>query len=166
MLSLSFSSFWLRWVINYVWYHFVKIIIHVIIPIIVSKSRRCFTSFLRCFIFLSMVMFWRDGDAISLFIHFNERCRYNAVHCDTTFHAALCWLNQNLMQSLNSQNTLPYFTDELWGVYCKDFGEKLPCCNGTTMYFLLTYLGRDKWPPFSRRHFQMHFLEWKCVNFD
>ena len=23
-----------------------------------------------------------------------------------------------------------------------------------------------KWPPFSRRHFQMGFLEWKCMNFD
>ena len=23
-----------------------------------------------------------------------------------------------------------------------------------------------KWPPFSRRHFQMDFLEWKCMNFD
>ena len=22
------------------------------------------------------------------------------------------------------------------------------------------------WPPFSERHFQMHFLEWKCMNFD
>ena len=22
-----------------------------------------------------------------------------------------------------------------------------------------------KWPPFSRQHFQMHFLEWKYVNF-
>ena len=21
-----------------------------------------------------------------------------------------------------------------------------------------------KWPPFTRGHFQMHFLEWKCVN--
>ena len=30
----------------------------------------------------------------------------------------------------------------------------------------LTDWGRDKWPPFSRRHFQMHFLEWKCINFD
>ena len=29
-------------------------------------------------------------------------------------------------------------------------------CNG----------GRDKWPTFTRRHFQIHFLEWKCVNFD
>ena len=23
-----------------------------------------------------------------------------------------------------------------------------------------------KWPPFSRRHFQTNFLEWKCTNFD
>ena len=23
-----------------------------------------------------------------------------------------------------------------------------------------------KWPQFSRWHFQMHFLEWKCINFD
>ena len=23
-----------------------------------------------------------------------------------------------------------------------------------------------KWPPFSRRHFQVHFLEWKYINFD
>ena len=23
-----------------------------------------------------------------------------------------------------------------------------------------------KWPPFSRRHFQTHFLEWNCMNFD
>ena len=23
-----------------------------------------------------------------------------------------------------------------------------------------------KWPPFRRRHIQMHFLEWKCVDFD
>ena len=30
----------------------------------------------------------------------------------------------------------------------------------------LTHWSRDKWPPFRRRHFQMHFLEWKCLNFD
>ena len=23
-----------------------------------------------------------------------------------------------------------------------------------------------KWPPFSKQHFQMYFLEWKCLNFD
>ena len=27
----------------------------------------------------------------------------------------------------------------------------------------LTHWSRDKWPPFSRWHFQMHFLEWKCM---
>ena len=32
--------------------------------------------------------------------------------------------------------------------------------------FPLTHWDQDKWPPFSRRHFQMHFLEWKCINSD
>ena len=30
----------------------------------------------------------------------------------------------------------------------------------------LTHWGRDKWTPFRRRHFQMHFLERKCLNSD
>ena len=30
----------------------------------------------------------------------------------------------------------------------------------------LTHWGRDKWTPFRRRNFQMHFLEWKCLNSD
>ena len=29
----------------------------------------------------------------------------------------------------------------------------------------LTHWGWDKWPPSTRRHFQMHFLEWKWINF-
>ena len=28
-----------------------------------------------------------------------------------------------------------------------------------------THWAETKWPPFSRRHFQMHFLGWKCMNF-
>ena len=31
---------------------------------------------------------------------------------------------------------------------------------------MITHWGRGKWPPFSRRYFQMRFLEWKCMNFD
>ena len=30
----------------------------------------------------------------------------------------------------------------------------------------LKHWGPDKWTPFRRRHFQMHFLEWKCLNSD
>ena len=33
-------------------------------------------------------------------------------------------------------------------------------------YRYINTLGPTKWPTFPRRHFQMHFLEWKCVNFD
>ena len=28
------------------------------------------------------------------------------------------------------------------------------------------YEAEIKWPPFIRGHFQMHFLEWNCMNFD
>ena len=30
----------------------------------------------------------------------------------------------------------------------------------------LTHSGRDKWTSFCRRHFQLHFPEWKCLNSD
>ena len=30
----------------------------------------------------------------------------------------------------------------------------------------LTHWGREKWPTFPRRHFQMYFLHWKCLNSD
>ena len=46
--------------------------------------------------------------------------------------------------------------------------------HGVKMAALQSILKRDhqhfeaeaKWPLFCRRHFQIHFLEWKCVNFD
>ena len=30
----------------------------------------------------------------------------------------------------------------------------------------ISHWGQDKWTPFGRQHFQMHFLEWKCLNSD
>ena len=30
----------------------------------------------------------------------------------------------------------------------------------------LNTLTETRWPTFSSRHFEMHFLEWKCINFD
>ena len=37
-------------------------------------------------------------------------------------------------------------------------------CYGATIYQHIE--AETKWPPFSRRHVQRHFLEWKCVNCD
>ena len=31
---------------------------------------------------------------------------------------------------------------------------------------MLTHWGRDKWTPFRRQLFQMHFLEWRCMYFE
>ena len=40
------------------------------------------------------------------------------------------------------------------------------CQSISSHWKCLTHWGRDKWPPFSRRHFETHFLEWKYWNFD
>ena len=42
----------------------------------------------------------------------------------------------------------------------------IACLNLPKQTDLLTHWGRDKWTPFRRRHFQVHFLEWKCLNSD
>ena len=34
------------------------------------------------------------------------------------------------------------------------------------MFCLLRHWGREKWMPICKWHFQMHFLEWKCLNSD
>ena len=45
--------------------------------------------------------------------------------------------------------------------------EILPCGRQGPIYPTQLHIEAEtKWPPFSRRHFQMHFLEWKCMNFD
>ena len=36
--------------------------------------------------------------------------------------------------------------------------------NGTQLYLQHTE-AKTRWPSFSRRHFQMHFIEWRCLNF-
>ena len=36
----------------------------------------------------------------------------------------------------------------------------------TKMLDYLTHWGREKWTPFHRQHFQMYFLQWKCLNSD
>ena len=38
--------------------------------------------------------------------------------------------------------------------------------TGFHLAWHLTHWGRDKWMPFRRWHFQLHFLEWKCLNSD
>ena len=46
-----------------------------------------------------------------------------------------------------------------------DNGVYQTCLENLMRSNHLTHWGRDKWPPFSRRHFQMHFLQWKYMNF-
>ena len=62
-----------------------------------------------------------------------------------------------VQERLGCQEPVDYWV--LWvSIFC--------LLTSITLYSLsLTHWGRDKWPPFRRRPFQMHFLEWKCVIF-
>ena len=40
-----------------------------------------------------------------------------------------------------------------------------PSIHGIPSIWIWVIKAKAKWPPFCRRHFQMHFLEWKCINF-
>ena len=64
-----------------------------------------------------------------------------------------------------TQNPAATFIDFTNQTYDKDTGRSMMACKGQAG-LLLTHWGRDKWPPFSRRQFETHFLEWKCMNFD
>ena len=55
------------------------------------------------------------------------------------------WINPWIIISLQKSKT--------WAM-CQVFGD----------VFDLTYSGWDKRTPFRRWHFQLHFLEWKCLN--
>ena len=63
-----------------------------------------------------------------------------------------------------------YITDIHW--HCRGFSNNdilVPHVKFGGLFFInrwtLTHWGRDKWLPFSRRHFQTHFLEWKIFEF-
>ena len=76
--------------------------------------------------------------------------------------------------SLNKKWTtfilISIFTIKHWSMYLPPLVRA--SINPLTMAVLLAvpnssreYL-KKKWLTFSRQHFEMHFLEWKCMNFD
>ena len=52
----------------------------------------------------------------------------------------------------------------IWCIECLTI-TCLPCRWNSSPTLLHPDMDLTKWPPFSRRHFQTHFLEWKCMNF-
>ena len=93
--------------------------------------------------------FWGESSVHSI--------KYSCLQClcnQYLFYTTLCdTLCFNLMHILV---TLSIFS-RVSGCYLSGDAGK----NG------LTHWGRDKkWTPFCRRHVQVHFLEWKCLNSD
>ena len=57
----------------------------------------------------------------------------------------------------------PVMNVSMFAVRCIEFGD--PICLYSDCD-CLNIEAETKWPSFSRRHFQTHFLEWKCMSFD
>ena len=53
-------------------------------------------------------------------------------------------------------------------LYCKCQNIKTLWVPGATIHpFACWHIKAEtRWPPFRRRHFQIHFLSWKCMNYD
>ena len=72
-------------------------------------------------------------------------------YADTTTSTLTCKQRYDNVWGLNTNQSIPW---DMW----------IPTQETVECHGELTYCGRDKWPPFSIRHFQMHFLEWKWMN--
>ena len=69
-----------------------------------------------------------------------------------------CWLGVYVQYSLRLMQ---------FGLFCVWFVVSLFSIHSLLPFRAnLTHWGRDKWTPFRRRHIQMHFREWKYMNFD
>ena len=68
-----------------------------------------------------------------------------------------------------SQISMPYVTAVLWCVSCTHcyyyIMDSLHTDQWSTEESACYIDAETKWTPFCRRHFQMHFLEWKYMNF-
>ena len=92
----------------------------------------------------------------------------NAAHVLKIFKIVVCKTKTPVLLSICSAGiilglllppiTVRFVDTSLW---CRViYGTSHEICTG------LTHWGHNSWPPFSRWHFQLHFLEWKCLNFD
>ena len=100
---------------------------------------------------LSNKLQWNPNRNSYIFIHKNA------------FENVICEMASSLFRR-QCVNTILSFMCHRNHTIWLDFENILIITNRQML--VLTHWGRDNWTPFRRRHFQMHFLEWKYINFD
>ena len=100
----------------------------------------------------------------------SEISAWTSAGCSQTSIPLAVWYlarSKNWTESVKSLNYIKQ-SGKLFMIII--YRSKLLCslwCLEMAKYVMtLTHWGRDKWTPFRRRHIQMHFLEWKCLNTD
>ena len=60
-----------------------------------------------------------------------------------------------------------HYLIQCWPIFMSPYGVTRPQWVNSwapgDIKWILTDWGRGKWTPFGRQHFQVHFLEWKCL---
>ena len=87
------------------------------------------------------------------------RERYGMVLCEYLEENDNVTIGQHCsVKNKNQKNALSflYLFLEIWFINCQS--------NHPPQLVTLHIEAEKKWPPFPGRHFQVHFLEWKCLN--
>ena len=119
-------------------------------------------------------------DDKSILVQVMAWCRQATSHC-----LSQCWLSLlspygvarpqwvNSLNPVNIKQQITCYNDSLmnmpWiNIKVIDMEPMLAmvCLLGTLVEIIWHIEAETKLPPFSRRHFQRHFLEWKCMNYD
>ena len=148
------------------WRHMASLSHSVLIPRRIMDDATCAWSFLSDPCYWQSPRFNKKND---LFHNRNQHKLRRAVvlcvlsvsdHFSNRNRSELIWdfpLNMNY-----NRNTIHGWRS-VDRIIAKSFG---PFNTAVRKVSLWLHRGRDKWTPFRRRHFQMYFLEWKCLNSD
>ena len=131
---------------------------------------RCFPTALAKYITKSLCSSMPQGqdfrlNEISTNLDTYATCKYYTYPCKLPSN--LKWILQKVCMSKKdnlNKNICVKFSFITFD-HCWNLSDEV--IRGINQHWLntLTHWGWDKWLPFSRRHFQMHFLEWKCIIF-
>ena len=84
-----------------------------------------------------------------------------------THHGATLTYHENVLE-MSPTNQLPFASCALcyMQIYQTRRADTYQFKHHGMWLSLKHIEAETKWTPFRRRHFQMHFLEWKCMNFE
>ena len=141
--SHQYPQCWLNICYIYVYLCWTAEMLHLSSTVINNKKISVMKLTWSCLSFKAQT--WLLNSWLVLWIMYGKFCRWNGHKMSVILMLLTSSCSINIFMCLT-------FVNHIVMLYCVEIS--------------LTHWGRGKWTPFRRRHFQMHFLEWKCLNSD